>query len=78
VRVTDHTDQAAEVLDVFADHWRYLIEGRSDLLGGLVTDSSTAEHLTGHVAFRAGWLGQIAARDRGAWTATRGASTTSS
>lgn len=126
MRTTDSAVRAAEVLDVFADHCRYLVEGRADLLGDLLTDSFTAEHLTGHVASRAEWLGQIAAgelvyhritpeytdvdvdgtratvtsravddvtvgghrgryrlartlhhvRDRGAWRATRGTSTT--
>jgi hypothetical protein len=126
--MTGSAFQAAEVLDVFAAHCRYLVEGRADLLGDLLTDSFTAEHLTGHVASRVEWLGQIAAgefvyhritpeytdvdvdvdgsratvtsravydvtihghrgryrlattrhyvRDRGAWTATRGTSTT--
>ena len=61
--VTDSSAQTADALKAFADHCRHLVEGRADLLGDLLTDSFTAEHITGHVAPRGEWLGQIAAGD---------------
>jgi hypothetical protein len=49
----DPTSSAEEVLDVFRDECRSMVEGRADLLDGILDDSFTAQHITGYVSPKA-------------------------
>jgi hypothetical protein len=55
----DPTSSAEAVLDVFRDQCRWMVEGRADLLGGILDDSFTAQHITGYVSPKAEWIGQV-------------------
>jgi hypothetical protein len=59
----DPTSSAEEVLDVFRDECRSMVEGRADLLDGILDDSFTAQHITGYVSPKAEWLDQIRSGD---------------
>jgi hypothetical protein len=59
----DPTSSAEEVLDVFRDECRSMVEGRADLLDGILDDSFTAQHITGYVSSKAEWLHQIRSGD---------------
>jgi hypothetical protein len=59
----DPTSSAEEVLDVFRDECRSMVEGRADLLDGILDDSFTAQHITGYVLPKAEWLDQIRSGD---------------
>jgi hypothetical protein len=51
------------VLDVFRDQCWWMVEGRADLLDGILADSFTAQHITGYVSPKAEWLDQIRSGD---------------
>ena len=53
------TASEGAVLDAFGDQCRWMVEGRADLLDGLLDDSFTARHITGYVSPKEEWLGQI-------------------
>jgi hypothetical protein len=36
-----------------------MVEGRADLLYGILADSFTAQHITGYVSRKAEWIGQV-------------------
>jgi hypothetical protein len=61
--IPDPTSSAEEVLDVFRDECRSMVEGRADLLDGILDDSFTAQHITGYVLPKAEWLDQIRSGD---------------
>jgi hypothetical protein len=61
--IPDPTSSAEEVLDVFRDECRSMVEGRADLLDGILDDSFTAQHITGYVSPKAEWLDQIRSGD---------------
>ena len=47
------------VLALFRDQCRWMVEGRADLLDGILDDSFTARHITGYVSPKAEWLSQV-------------------
>jgi hypothetical protein len=47
---TDPASSAEVVLDLFRDQCRWMVEGRADLLEGILDDSFTAQHITGYVS----------------------------
>jgi hypothetical protein len=53
------TASEVAVLEAFGDQCRWMVEGRADLLDGLLDDSFTARHITGYVSPKEEWLGQI-------------------
>jgi hypothetical protein len=59
MRPTDPTSAAEAVLDLFRDQCRWMMEGRADLLDGILADSFTAQHITGYVSPKAEWIGQV-------------------
>jgi hypothetical protein len=61
--IPDPTSSAEEVPDVFRDECRSMVEGRADLLDGILDDSFTAQHITGYVLPKAEWLDQIRSGD---------------
>ena len=48
---------------MFRDECRSMVEGRADLLDGILDDSFTARHITGYVSPKAEWLDQIRSGD---------------
>jgi hypothetical protein len=40
-----------------------MVEGRADLLDGILADSFTAQHITGYVSPKTEWIGQIRSGD---------------
>jgi hypothetical protein len=59
----DPTPAAEAVLDLFRDQCRWMVEGRADLLDGILADSFTAQHITGYVSPKAEWIGQVRSGD---------------
>lgn len=59
------TEAEHEVLTVFGNQCRWMVEGRADLLDGILHDSFTATHITGYVPeSRSGPAGRCPARRR--------------
>jgi hypothetical protein len=49
----DPTSSEDEVLAVFRDQGRWMVEGRADWLDDVLDDSFTAQHITGYVSPKA-------------------------
>jgi hypothetical protein len=60
---TDPASSAEVVLDLFRDQCRWMLQGRADLLDGILADSFTAQHITGYVSPKAEWIGQVRSGD---------------
>jgi|SRR3954463_16085982 hypothetical protein len=55
----DRASPPDAVLDIFGNQCRCMVEGRADLLDGILDDAFTAQHITGYVSPKAEWLGQV-------------------
>jgi hypothetical protein len=56
---TGPTSAAEAVLDLFRDQCRWMVEGRADLLDGILAASFTARHITGYVSPKVEWIGRV-------------------